>query len=130
MQPFQRNVRTVDKKNLVMFANNNEADQHAHLHSSSSALFFMARKYANLLRRNLRAIDSISMKSDHPPPPQTKAQNSMHVRIVLELLYSFSILMTIVPSTKTQNRLCTANIKKIECLVTCYNAFDFEKLLS
>ena len=60
----------------------------------------------------------------------TKAHNSMHVCIVLELIYSFSIHMTIVPSTKTQNRLCTANMKKIECLVTCYNAFDFEKQIS
>ena len=42
--------------------------------------------------------------------------------------------MTNVPSTKTQNRLCTsldANIKKnIEYLVPCYNAFDFEKQIS
>ena len=63
----------------------------------------------------------------------TKAHNSMHVRIVLELLYSFSIHMTIVPSTKTQNTLCTtldANMKNIEGLVTCYNAFDFEKQIS
>ena len=53
MQPFECNVQTVDKKILVMFATNNETDQHAHLKSSFSALFFHGLIVCQLIEKKL-----------------------------------------------------------------------------